>query len=76
MVYHHFFMKRPVKLGCRSPICSVTFQADLPEIWTGRGPQALDTNWLVNMRDLENKVEAHRQERYKQFVPWRSGACC
>ena len=22
------------------------------------------------MRDLENKVEANRQERYKQFVPW------
>ncbi|CAJ1339381.1 unnamed protein product [Effrenium voratum] len=32
------------------------------------GPAALDTNWLVNMRDLENKVEASRQERYKQFA--------
>jgi len=32
------------------------------------GPQTLDTNWLVNMRDLENKVEASRQERYKKFA--------
>eukprot|EP00438_Fugacium_kawagutii_P007613 Skav221454 [mRNA] locus=scaffold1700:178425:181624:- [translate_table: standard] len=31
-------------------------------------PQCLDTNWLVNMRDLENKIEAGRQERYKKFA--------
>lgn len=33
-----------------------------------QGPVMLDTNWLVQKRDLENKVEASRQERYKKFA--------
>ncbi|CAE7460806.1 unnamed protein product [Symbiodinium natans] len=32
------------------------------------GPTMLDTNWLVQKRDLENKVEASRQERYRKFA--------
>lgn len=50
--------------------CYIKLVTSLTKCGDFGGPQTLDTNWLVNMRDLENKVEASRQERYKKFVPW------
>lgn len=57
-----------LKMVPESSLEDVELAAEPPAIMAAPGPQALDTNWLVNMRDLENKVEANRQERYKQFA--------
>ncbi|CAK9023055.1 unnamed protein product [Durusdinium trenchii] len=46
----------------------VELSAEPPAIMSAPGPEAADANWLVSMRDLENKVEASRQERYKKFA--------
>lgn len=53
-------------------LCYIKLVTSLTKCGDFGGPQTLDTNWLVNMRDLENKVEASRQERYKKFVPWQN----
>ena len=50
-------------------LTDVEFSADQPVLAAAAGPLAIDTDWLVNMRDLENKVEAGRQERQRQFAP-------